>query len=91
MKKTDLEKLKGLKIAGKMNAGATPGRYGKDAAASAGRRERRKLDQARGLVPFAAKLDGDLVRRLRELALERKSTVDALLDELLRKTLDGSS
>jgi hypothetical protein len=91
VKKTDLEKLKGLKIAGKMNAGATPGRYGKDAPASAQRRERRKLDQARGLVPFAAKLDGDLVKRLRELAVERESTVDAQLDELLRKALDSGS
>lgn len=88
MKKTDLEKLKGLKIAGKMNAGGTPGRYGKDAAASAARREQRKLDQARGLVPFAAKLNADLVKRVREIAAERDTTVDALLDELLRKALD---
>jgi len=88
VKKTDLEKLKGLKIAGKMNAGATPGRYGKDAAAGAERRERRKLDQARGLIPFAAKLDAELVKRLRELATERATTVDELLDELLRKGLE---
>lgn len=90
MKKTDLEKLKGLKIAGKMNAGGTPGRYGKDAAASATRRERRKLEQAQGLVPFAAKLDRELVKRVRELAEKRRTTVDALLDELLRKALESS-
>lgn len=86
MKRTDLEKLKGRKIAGKMNEAPTPGRYGSDNdAAGMGRRERRRLDQARGLVPFAVKLDADLVKRVREVAAERGIAMDALVDELLRK------
>ncbi|HWI12872.1 MAG TPA: CopG family transcriptional regulator [Burkholderiales bacterium] len=89
MKRTDLEKLKGRKIAGKMNEAPTPGRYGSDNdAAGMGRRERRKLDQARGLVPFAVKLDADLVKRVRELATERGVAIDALIDDLLRKSLE---
>ena len=88
MKKTDLEKLKGLKISGRMNEASTPGRYGKDASAAVDRRERRKQDQARGLVPFAVKLDKELVKRIRTLADERQDGIDALVAELLRKGLD---
>lgn len=88
MKRTDLERLKGLKISGRMNEAATPGRYGRDAGAAATRRERRKLDQARGLVPFAVKLDGELANRIRTLAAERRTEVDDLVDELLRKALE---
>ena len=53
MKKTDLEKNKGLKINSSANRFGTPGRFGKDAGVPLERREQRKLDQALGLVPFA--------------------------------------
>lgn len=89
MKRTDLEKLKGLKIAARMDAAPAPGRYGKDAGGAAARRERRKQDQARGLVPFAVKLEGELAARVRALANERGVTLDAIVDELLRKALAG--
>ena len=49
MKKTDLEKNKGLKIKGSVNRFGTPGRFGKDAGLAVERREQRKLDQALGL------------------------------------------
>ena len=87
MKRTDLEKLKGLKIASRMNAAGTPGRYGREAGAAATRRERRKLDQERGLVPFAVKLDAELVQRLRDAAAEKGRTLDELVAELLGKGL----
>ena len=41
MKKTDLEKLKGLRIAGEMKRTDTPERYGR-ASATESRRERRR-------------------------------------------------
>jgi len=84
MKKTDLEKLKGLRIAGEMKRADAPARYGRGSATES-RRERRRREQAQGLVPFAVKLEERLVRRLHERARERGETLDqvvaALLDE----------
>lgn len=82
MKKTELEKLKGLRIANQVKraphaAGST----------EPDRRERRRRDQALGLIPFALKLDGALVQRLRVLSQERGVELNALVDELLRKGL----
>ena len=68
MKKTDLEKNKGLKIMGQMRQAGSPSRFGAAAQAVPDRREQRKLDQAAGLVPFAVKLPEALVARLRERA-----------------------
>jgi hypothetical protein len=88
LKRTDLEKLKGLKISSRMSDAATPGRYGRDTESAAARRERRKVDQARGLVPFAVKLDGQLAQRIREAAAKRGASVDETVDALLRKGLE---
>jgi hypothetical protein len=87
MKKTDLEKNKGLKINTAVNRFGTPGRYGKDAGSVVERREQRKLDQALGLVPFAVKLNGDLVRRVRALAEARQAGLNEVVAELLEKGL----
>ena len=87
MKRTDLEKNLGLKIAGSANRFGTPGRFGKDAAVHLDRREQRKLDQARGLVPFAVKLEGDLVNQIRVLAQQRQKDINELVAELLKKGL----
>jgi hypothetical protein len=87
MKKTDLERNKGLKILGQMRQSATPGRFGKGAAAVLDKREQRKIDQAKGLVPFAVKLDGELVKQIHALAQERKLGMNVLVDELLKKGL----
>ena len=89
MKKTDLEKNKGLKIAGGINRFGTPGRFGKDANVPLDRREQRKLDQSLGLVPFAVKLDGDLVKQIQALAQERKTGLNEVVAELLKKGLVG--
>ena len=89
MKRTQLEKLMGRKISGKMSSAATPERYGKDAAAALSRKAQRKLDQAEGLVPFAVKLDGGLVQRIHALAQERAIPLNDLVADLLRKALDA--
>ena len=86
MKRTDLEKLQSKKI----TRNATPDRFGKAAAGAAtSRREQRKLDQARGLVPFAVKLDGELVKRLHALAQEQNAELSHVVAELLKKGLGG--
>jgi hypothetical protein len=89
VKKTDLEKNKGLKIKGSVNRFGTPGRFGKDAGLVIERREQRKLDQALGLVPFAVKLNGDLVKQLQALAQARQIGLNEVVAELLKKGLEG--
>jgi hypothetical protein len=87
LKKADLEKTKGKKIDRQMNQSPTPGRFGQGAAAVLDRREQRRRDQALGLVPFAIKLDGDLVKQLHTLARERGTGLNELTAELLKKGL----
>jgi hypothetical protein len=87
LKKADLEKSKGKKIDRQMNQPPTPGRFGQGAAVVVDRREQRKRDQALGLVPFAVKLDGDLVKQLHTVAQERKTGLNELTAELLKKGL----
>ena len=89
MKKTELEKLKGAKIGGRMGRAVTPGRFGKDAAEIPSRREQRKLDQARGLIPFAVKIDGELVKQIQALAQQRNAALNDIVTELLKKGLGG--
>jgi len=89
VKKTDLEKNKGLKIKGSVNRFGTPGRFGKDAGLVVERREQRKLDQALGLVPFAVKLNGDLVKQLQALAQARQTGLNEVVAGLLKKGLEG--
>jgi hypothetical protein len=87
MKRTDLEKHKGKKVDIRMSQSSTPGRFGKDANLLPDRREQRRRDQALGLVPFAVKLDGDLVKRLHARARERDTGLNELVGELLGKAL----
>ncbi len=87
MKKTDLVKNLEKKIKGKMQAAGVPGRFAEGAAQLPDRREQRKLDQAAGLVPFAVKLHGDLVKQLQALAEAGDGNLNALVDGLLRAGL----
>ena len=87
MKKTDLERLKAAHIKNQMKQAPMPERFGKGSGAVPDRRERRKLDQARGLVPFAVKLDGELVKQVRALAEERRAELNDVVAELLKKGL----
>jgi hypothetical protein len=89
VKKTDLEKNKGMKIHGRMQQSGTPGRFGKESAAVPDRREQRKLDQSLGLVPFAVKLNSDLVKQLQALAQARQTGLNEVVAELLKKGLGG--
>lgn len=89
MKPTDLERLKAAHLKNQMKQAPTPERFGKGSNAVLDRRERRRLDQARGLVPFALKLDAELVKRIRSLAQERQVDLNDLVGELLGKALDG--
>ena len=89
MKKTDLEKLKGMKIEAQVGKTMKSSGFGKNEVAPLGRREQRKLDQALGLVPFAVKLNGDLVKQVQALAQERKTGLNEVVAELLKKGLES--
>lgn len=83
MKKTDLEKNKGLKIRSKMNLASIPGRFGVQSSQPLDKREQRKRDQELGLVPFAVKLKSELVKQLHEEAEARQISLSELVGELL--------
>ena len=87
MKKTDLEKLKGLKINGEMKRSPVPGRYSQESAPTLSRKEQRRLEQEQGLVPFACKLNTALVKRVHDLAQSRGSGVNDIVSELLERGL----
>jgi hypothetical protein len=87
LKKTDLYKNDRLKVVAQMKHAAGQ-RTTLGEAPAPDRKEQRKLDQARGLVPFAVKIDSALAARLRDLATERQMSLNDLTDELLRKALD---
>ena len=83
MKKTELEKRKGLKIANALRQSGP--RF--DTAAPADRRAQRERDRAAGLVPFAVKLPGDLLRQLHEHSQQHKLPLNELVEQLLRTGL----
>lgn len=87
MKPTELQKYNALKIVNKMKKAATPDRFGGTAAAVPDRREQRRLDQAAGLIPFAVKVNRELVAQIHALAAERKTGINETVAELLRKGL----
>jgi hypothetical protein len=89
VKPGDLEKVKGTSLTARMNQAATPGRFAQDAALPFDRREQRKRDQELGLVPFAVKLNIELVQRIRALAQERAIGLNEIVAELLKKGLDA--
>jgi hypothetical protein len=83
LKKFDLAKNLGLKVAGRMKAAGVPDRFGGAAGEVLDKRERRARDAAAGLVPFACKLPLELVKRLHERGATREGGVNALVAELL--------
>jgi len=87
-KKSDLEKSKLLKTQGKMKlANAANRQSGDQAVAAMDKRERRKLDQAKGLAPFATKLPQALIARLGERAAAQDKPLQDVVAELLEKAL----
>ena len=91
MKRTDLVKNLGLKIRGQMQHAAVPGRFAQGSTALPDRKEQRKLDHAAGLVPFAIKLHGELVRQLREQAEGEGISLQDLTDRLIRAGLGAQA
>jgi hypothetical protein len=88
-KKTDLERLKAASIRNQMKQSPIPERFAEGSQGVLDRRQQRELDRARGLVPFAVKLPGELVRQLRETAQARKVDLNDLVAGLLKKSLDS--
>lgn len=84
MNKYDLEKNKGLKLNNSLKQAGPSARFGQRAAQpKLDKREQRRLDQEQGLVPFACKLDGELVKQLQERAATHEGGMSALLADLL--------
>lgn len=86
MKKTGMAKSDAKKLMGKI---AAPGAasFGSTVAVVIDRREQRKRDQALGLVPFAVKLNSDLIQQLQALAKERGTDLNEVTAEVLIKGL----
>jgi hypothetical protein len=89
LKKFDLAKNLGLKVAGRMKSAGVPDRFAQGAADALDKRERRARDAALGLVPFACKLPGELVKRINERGMAHEAGVNGLLAELLASALDS--
>lgn len=87
MKKTDLVKHLAKKIDGQMKVAPVPGRFGQAAGAVVDKREQRRLDAQAGLLPFACKLPADLVRQLHDRAVGHEGGLNALVAELLGRSL----
>jgi hypothetical protein len=85
MKPSELQKYNALKLVNKMKKAATPDRFGGTAVPD--RREQRRLDQAAGLIPFAVKLNSNLVAQVNALAQERGMAVNEVVAELLQAAL----
>jgi len=82
----ELQKLNAMKLVNNMKSAGGHGRPG-TAAASVDRREQRRIDQAAGLVPFAVKLNSELIKKIHALAQERKTGINEVVGELLQKAL----
>lgn len=90
MKRTDLAKNLGHKIVGKMAKAGTPDRFAQGAEI-VDRKEQRRRDQAQGLVPFAVKLDKELVQTLQQRALEQHQPINTVVEEILRAGLTATT
>jgi hypothetical protein len=85
-KKTDLERLKAASLTDRLEKSPPPDRYAKGAHALS-RREQRQRDRAQGLVPFAVKLNGQLVKKVHIHAQEEGRPLNEVVAELLEKGL----
>lgn len=83
MKKTEIEKRRGLKLANDLRRAGNP--YGRAPESDVDRRALRERDRALGLVPFAAKLPQELVRQMQAEAQAQGVRLDDLVAGWLRK------
>ncbi|BDT61237.1 hypothetical protein MasN3_47310 [Massilia varians] len=88
MKRTDLAKREAEKLKNQMGA-QNAGFGGAARNAVPDRREQRERERALGLVPFAVKLNGELVKQLQALSKERGIELNELVAELLQKGLSA--
>ena len=79
--------MKASRVTVEPNPSNVVDRYGQPVASAPNMREQRKLDQAQGLVAFAVKLDGELVKQIHALAQERKAGLNEVVSDLLKKGL----
>ena len=89
MKRTDLEKSLGSKINRKIERNSETDPFNKNTAKPLDKREQRKLDQAQGLVPFAVKINSNLVQKIQDIAKEESKGVNEVTAELLQKGLES--
>jgi len=89
MKRTDLEKSIGSKINSKIERNSESGPFSKDGIKPIDKREQRKLDQAKGLVPFAVKINSELVEKIQNIAKEESKSVSEVVTELLKRGLEN--
>ncbi|NNG22654.1 hypothetical protein [Telluria aromaticivorans] len=87
MKKTDLAKSDAKKLMNQM--GPKGGAFGAASTPGLDRREQRERERALGLVPFAVKLNSELVQQLQAQATERGVDMNALVADLLQKGLSA--
>jgi hypothetical protein len=87
LKKTQLERLKAANLEDRLRKSAPPERYAGGAHALS-RKEQRERDRAQGLVPFAVKLNGELIKRVQARAQEKGVQLNEMVAELLEKGLE---
>jgi hypothetical protein len=87
LKKTQLERLKAANLQDQLRKSAPPERYAQGAH-QLSRKEQRERDRAQGLMPFAVKLNGGLVKRLQARAVEKGAPLNEVVAELLEKALE---
>lgn len=90
MKRTDLEKNRGLKINAKISAAGIPGRFAAGATSVADKREQRRQERALGQVSFACKLPAELVKQLQERGAAHAGGINTFMAELVSKALAES-
>ena len=88
MKKTGMAKSDAKKLMGKMAAPGAAG-FGNADNTVVDRKELRERERALGLVPFAVKLNADLVKQLQEHAKTRGIELNEAVAEVLAKGLAG--
>ncbi len=86
MKKTGMAKSDAKKLMGKMVAPGAAG-FGNADNTVVDKREQRRRDQALGLVPFAVKLNSDLVAQLLALAKDSGKDLNETVADVVRRGL----
>jgi hypothetical protein len=88
MKRTDLDKQLGKQINNRIRNAGSVSPF-KRTESVIDKKEQRRKDQALGLVPFAVKLNENLIGQINVIAAERKIGINELVAELLIKGLEA--